>query len=197
MALDLDRYDYRVGSQSLIRATEGTVLDRLPPRIAIRKEAPLEAPHIMVLIDDEKKTVIEPLFAQLASYPKLYDTDLMMDGGHITGYKIEKEETLQQVIDALEVLRTSPAIPQLNSLDTLLFAMGDGNHSFATAKAIWEEKKLTLTPEQQKVDPARFALVELVNVHDEGLAFESIHRVLFTVDKEVLFQAMQTYFQSK
>ena len=192
----MDRYDYHVGSQSLIRATEGTVLDRLPPRIAIRKEAPLETPHIMVLIDDEKKTVIEPLFAQLSSYEKLYDTDLMMDGGHITGYKIDKEEAIQQVIGALEVLRTSPTIPQTTSLDTLLFAMGDGNHSFATAKAIREEKKLTLTPEQQHNHPARFALVELVNIHDSGLSFEPIHRVLFNVDKEILLHEMQQYCES-
>lgn len=102
VALDLEHYDYNVGSQTLIRATEGTILDRLPPRIEIRKDAPLESPHIMVLIDDPEKTVIEPLFNK--QYPKIYDTDLMMNGGHISGYKIADEESIQGIVKGLEAL---------------------------------------------------------------------------------------------
>ena len=115
----------------------------------------------MVLIDDPEKTVIEPLFAQRNTLSKVYDTDLMMNGGHITGYKISDRGIIDQVVHALTVLAHKP------EKKGLLFAMGDGNHSLATAKAIWQKKKTTLTSEQQKEDPARFALVELVNVYDE------------------------------
>ena len=199
VALDLEHYDYSVGSQTLIRATEGTIVDRLPPRIQIRNGAPIETPHIMVLIDDPDKMVIEPLFANRANLQKLYDFDLMMNGGHATGYQIDDEQQIQGVISALEKLAEPKLFQQKYSVrpdkGVLLFAMGDGNHSLATAKAIREEKKKTLTPDQQQNHPARFALVELVNVHDEGLTFEPIHRVLFGVDQSDLFAKMQHYFQ--
>lgn len=201
VALDLDRYDYRPWSQSLIRATEGTVLDRLPPRIAIRSWASLESPHIMVLIDDEQKTVIEPLFEHIADYQKLYDTELMMNGGHITWYKIDQGPLISQVVESLSRLMDLSSYQAKYGLSAdaqvMLFAMGDGNHSFATAKAIWEEKKKTLSPQEQLHHPARFALVELVNIHDDGLIFEPIHRVLFNVDEEHLFAAMQEYFSHR
>lgn len=196
--LDLEHYDFNKGSQTLIRATEGTVLDRLPPRIEIRKNALLELPHIMVLIDDPQKTVIEPLFAKKDTYQKVYDTDLMMQWWHIKWYKVTDEESINNVATMLskladkEMFSQKYQVPQ--SSGVLLFAMGDGNHSLATAKAIREEKKQTLTPEQQQNHPARFALVELVNIHDEGLVFEPIHRVLFDVQPERMIEDMKTFF---
>ena len=201
VALDLEHYDYSVGSQTLIRATEWTIVDRLPPRIQIRTWAPIETPHIMVLIDDEHKTVIEPLFTDVETNKKLYDFDLMMRGGHIVGYQISDEQKIAQVIAALEVL-AEPSLFQSKyhvGADkwVLLFAMGDGNHSLATAKAIREEKKKTLSADQKANHPARFALVELVNVHDEGLTFEPIHRILFGAEYENLLEEMKSYFQSQ
>lgn len=199
LALDLEKYDYNIGSQTLIRATEWTILDRLPPRIEIRKDAPLELPHIMVLIDDPEKTVIEPLFTQKEKYPKIYDTDLMMNGGHITWYKIADEESIQDIVKNIEKLADKKMFTKKYKLDedkgVLLFAMGDGNHSLATAKAIWEEKKQGLNQEEKEEHPARFALIELVNIHDDWLVFEPIHRILFNVQKEWLQEEMNKYFQ--
>ncbi len=201
VALDLEHYDYSVGSQTLIRATEWTIVDRLPPRIQIRNGAPIETPHIMVLIDDPEKTVIEPLFADRANLQKLYDFDLMMHGGHVTGYQIDDEKKIQQVISALEKLAEPKVFQQKYGVGedkgVLLFAMGDGNHSLATAKAIREEKKKSLNDDQKKNHPARFALVELVNVHDEGLLFEPIYRVLFGADHADLLEQMQKFFQAQ
>lgn len=200
LALDLEHYDYRKGSQTLIRASEGTVVDRLPPRIKIRQGATLESPHILVLIDDPEQQVIEPLAKRLGQYQKLYDFDLMMDGGHITGYHITDEASIQGVIQGLERLADKKHFKQKYGVSdeagVLLFAMGDGNHSFATAKAIREEKKKSLSEQEQLDHPARFALVELNNIHDEGISFEPIHRVLFNVDTTALFQAATKYFTS-
>ncbi|NLC43099.1 MAG: DUF1015 domain-containing protein [Clostridiales bacterium] len=198
IALDLEQYDYKEGSQSLIRSTEGTVLDRLPPRIAIRKDALLETPHIMVLIDDPGKTVIEPIVEKISESDKLYDFDLMMNGGHIAGYRVERLEAIEGIANGLSKL----ADPQLfrqkydvsEDIDVLLFAMGDGNHSFATAKACWDNIKDGLSEEEKQNHPARFALVELVNVHDEAMLFEPIHRVLFEVDPKHVLQSMQAYY---
>lgn len=201
VALDLEAYDYSKESQTLIRATEGTILDRLPPRIEIRKDAPLESPHIMVLIDDPEKTVIEPLFNDITNYEKLYDTDLMMNGGHITGYKIADEINIYTIANNLEKLANKEIFKNkygLNKdLGVLLFAMGDGNHSLATAKAIREEKKQWLSEEEKIKHPARFALVELVNIHDNGLVFEPIHRVVFHTDPEILIEKMKKYFNEQ
>jgi hypothetical protein len=191
IAVDLECYDYNVGSQSLIRATEGTVLDRIPPRVKIRENAPIELPHIMVLIDDPKKTVIESLYARKDTYRKLYDFDLMQGGGHITGWKVEDEESLAQVASALQKLVGDVSCKQGDvSPKPLLFAMGDGNHSLASAKAHWENVKASLKKSQPEEisdaipdHPARYALVELVNVHDDGLVFEPIHRVVFGIDR--------------
>lgn len=200
MALDLEKYDYNKGSQTLIRATEGTIVDRLPPRIKVRDGAPFELPHIMVLIDDPKKQVIEPIADELDKHTKLYDFDLMMEWGHISWYQINDEETVNRIVNGLinladkEVFKTKYGVG--DDLGVLLFAMGDGNHSFATAKAIWEEKKKSLSPEEMLDHPARFALVEINNVHDIGITFEPIHRVLFNVNNEDLFAKMQEYFLS-
>ena len=168
--LDLEQYDYSVGSKSLIRATEGTILDRLPPRIRIRENAPLELPHILVLINDPKCTVIEP---SAGSGKILYDTPLNENGGHIRGYSVEQPNN---VIAALEKLKSQ-------CKDNLLYAMGDGNHSLATAKVCWEQLKSQGAPAEH---PARYALVELVNLHSPALVFEPIHRVLFDTSIEQL-----------
>ncbi|MBQ2955611.1 MAG: DUF1015 domain-containing protein [Clostridia bacterium] len=170
-AVDLEKYDFSVGSQSLIRATEGTVLERIPPRVKIRENAALETPHILVLVDDPKRTLINPLYAARDTFEKLYDFDLMLGGGHIRGWLVNRFDT---VLPALEGL--------LEASDGLLFAVGDGNHSLATARQCWLNLKPTLTAEQRETHPARFALVELTNVHDDALQFEPIHRVVFGVD---------------
>ena len=183
VALDLEAYDYSKGSTTLIRATEGTIVERIPPRLRIRKDAPLEMPHILVLIDDPGRTVIEPIGEQLDKTTKLYDFELMQGGGHIEGYMVGDPAQKQTVISALAALIEPETYAKKYGTDQppLLFAMGDGNHSFATAKANWEriksEKGLTSSDEH----PARYALVELENVHDNGIVFEPIHRVVFNV----------------
>lgn len=177
VAIDLEAYDFSKGSKSLIRSTEGTIVNRLPPRIKVREQAAIETPHILVLIDDPQRTVIEPLFEQVRE--PLYRTDLMFDGGSVKGYKIDDERILVQIAIALEKLADPVAFQKKYSQeDVILFAMGDGNHSLATAKAIWEEEKKKGTSLES---PKRYALVELVNVYDEGLEFEPIHRVLFGI----------------
>ncbi len=198
-ALDLECYDYRPGSRSLIRATEGTVVDRLPPRVKIRENAPLETPHIMVLIDDPEKTVIEPLFA--GNPEKVYDFDLMEDSGHIRGYHVHEERALDAVARALERLADPAAFGDrygIQDRDVLLYAMGDGNHSLATAKEIWEGLKNAAPDREAVMDhPARYALVELVNLHDESLVFEPIHRVVFNTGLSQLLQAMESFFTAQ
>lgn len=185
MALDLECYDYRKGSDTLIRATEGTIVERIPPRLRIRENAPLEMPHIIVLIDDPNRTVIEPLMAKSDELKKLYDFELMQDGGHIEGWFVDSEKTIENTIKAVEKL-ADPAdfAAKYGDKPVMVFAMGDGNHSFATAKASWERIKATLKPEEIENHPARYALVEIENVHDEGIIFEPIHRVLFNCDTD-------------
>ena len=180
MALDLEAYDYSKGSTTLIRATEGTIVSRIPPRLKIREGAPIELPHILVLIDDPERSVIEPLTVKKASLTKLYDTDLMLEGGHISGHLVDGEDDILGVLNALSVLKDAERFSkQYGDRAPMLFAMGDGNHSFATAKANWEKIKATL-PENERADhPARYALVEVENVHDDGIVFEPIHRVVF------------------
>ncbi|GAB4495394.1 MAG: DUF1015 domain-containing protein [Anaerolineales bacterium] len=193
VALDLERYDYTKGSTSLIRATEGTIVERLPPRIKIRQGAPLELPHILVLIDDPEGSVIEAIAQHKEKLPLAYDFDLMQDSGHLRGYHVTDEKLETQVIAALEklaqpqVFAAKYGIPQDSA--PLLFAMGDGNHSLATAKAIWEQIKAQVGPNH----PARYALVELENVHDTALEFEPIHRVLFGVQRDLLQAAHDFY----
>lgn len=189
VALDLEKYDFSQGSKSLIRATEDTIVARLPPRIAIRKNAGIELPHIMVLIDDPDKTVIEPLFEQ--KNEQLYDIDLMDNSGSIKGYKVDGQG-IQHVTDTLTALADQKRFEARYQArgPPLLFAMGDGNHSLATAKVIWEELKTSLDIDSQEYlnHKARYVLVELVNAHDEGLHFEPIHRVMFQVDPKDIVQ---------
>lgn len=189
VALDLENYDFNKGSKTLIRATEGTIIERLPPRIKIRKNAPIELPHIMVLIDDPNNTVISPLEKVTGQLTKLYDFELMMNSGHITGYLIDDQKILKQIETALvKILENT----KKQYDESMLFAMGDGNHSLATAKAIWEELKKN----GAKMDnPARYALVELVNVHDPGLEFEPIHRVVFNVKMDFFEEMKKFYIQ--
>jgi hypothetical protein len=185
LALDLERYDYTRGSTSLIRATEGTILERIPPRLKIRDGAPLETPHILVLIDDPERTVIEPVAAAPGALERLYDVELMMGGGRVAGYRVPADAE-RRAVQALERLAEPARFAARYGLDAgrpvLLFAMGDGNHSFATAKAWWEKIKARVGPDH----PARYALVEIGNVHDPALVFEPIHRVLFGVRGDLL-----------
>lgn len=194
MAVDLEKYDYSVGSQTLIRATEGTVIERLPPRIKIRENASLELPHVMLLIDDPEKSVIEPLAEKAEALEKVYDFDLMMKGGHIKGYKIDDEETVGNILSALEKLADPDTFQKKysvgNDKGVLLFAVGDGNHSLASAKGHWELIKCNCGAEELENHPARYALVEVVNVHDTGLTFEPIHRVVFNVNTDDLLDSM-------
>ncbi len=178
VTLDLEQYDYTPDSRSLIRATEGTILSRIPPRKEIRKNAPLELPHIMVLINDEKRSVIEPLAKKKEQLPLAYETDLMAGGGALRAWVVDADEDMLKIADALEGMLES--LPQDNPL---LYAMGDGNHSLATAKSCWMDIRKTLPEEEKEHHPARFALVELENIFDEGLEFEPIHRVLFGLDQ--------------
>ncbi len=200
LAVDLEEYDYSKGSRTLIRATEGTVVDRLPPRVKIREKAPIELPHIMLLIDDPGRTVIEPLDAKKESLEKLYDFQLMMDGGRIRGYKVDEGKLTDEILEALSALARPEAFTAKYGVGPekgiLLFAVGDGNHSLASAKVFWENLKATLPEEERQCHPARFALVEVVNVHDEGLVFEPIHRVLFNVDAVGLLNSLVDFFKA-
>ncbi|MFT4296905.1 MAG: DUF1015 domain-containing protein [Micropruina sp.] len=178
VALDLEHYSWEPDARTPIRATEGTILDRLPPRVAIRRDAPLELPHIMVLISDHHRSVIEPLAAAGERLTPLYDTELMLGGGRVSGWAVDAPDDHATVAAALGDL-----LDALDPADPLLFAMGDGNHSFATAKSIWNEIRPTLPADQRDDHPARFCLVELENIYDPGLEFEPIHRVLFHCER--------------
>ncbi|HNX45372.1 MAG TPA: DUF1015 domain-containing protein [Anaerolineaceae bacterium] len=186
VALDLEAYDYTKGAQTLIRATEGTILNRLPPRMQVRRGAPLELPHILVLYDDPCMRVLSEVLAAKAVLPQAYDFELMEGSGHLKGYRVEEERLLDSVQNALSALiepaTYDPKYDLPEGTAPLLFAMGDGNHSLATAKAIWEELKPTVGMDH----PARYALVELVNLHDPSLQFEPIHRVLFNTPETFL-----------
>lgn len=193
--VDLLEYDFNKDSTSLIRATEGTVLERIPPRVAVRKDAPLEIPHIMLLTDDPEKTVIEPLTDMKESMEKLYDFELMQGGGHIKGYLVPKEYN-EKIIDAYTSLADIDSFNKkysINFKSPLLFAMGDGNHSLATAKTCYENLKSTLPEDEYLNHPARFALAELCNLHDESLEFEAIHRVLFGVNAQEVIDEFMLY----
>ncbi len=178
--IDLEDYDYRKGATSAIRATEATVLERIPPRVQIRKDAPLELPHILLLIDDPKLSVIEPLAEQKDSFTQAYGFDLMQNGGHIDGFFLS-DEAIARVQDALEALIADKE-------DKLLFAVGDGNHSLATAKECYNLSQNPL---------ARYALVEIVNIHDASIEFEPIYRVLFNIDSEDFIERFSAYTDEK
>ena len=200
LAVDLEKYDYKQGSKSLIRPTEETIADRLPPRIRIREGGSLEVPHIMLLLDDPERTVIEPLFRHTPDLPRLYDFELMMDGGHLTGYHLTVPALLNQTFQALARL-TDPEITTAKygaGEAPLLFAVGDGNHSLATAKAIWENLKQQTEDHTALHDhPARYRLVEVVNLYVEGLIFHPIHRLLFNIDADQFFRELQNHLRCR
>ncbi|MDY0074471.1 MAG: DUF1015 domain-containing protein [Acholeplasmataceae bacterium] len=189
VAIDLEAYDYQEGSRPLIRATEKTIVERIPPRVKIRAHAPLELSHIMLLVNDDKKRIIENLYNSRKTLKKRYDFVLNMMGGHIRGYQIfDIEPIIEDFYSLIE-----------DENDPLLFVVGDGNHSLATAKAHWENVKKDLSPLERIEHPARFAMVEIVNIYDPGLAFEGIHRVLFNVDESFmvdLFHAVDKDIES-
>ncbi len=191
--IDLEQYDYNKGSCSLIRATEGTVLERIPPRLAVRRNAMLELPHVMLLIDDPEGTVIEPIAARAETLETAYSFPLMQKGGSVVG----------RVVDSVGIGRITNALEKLIAPDRirarygegvapLLFAVGDGNHSLATAKAAYEEIKAA-HGESALFHPARYALVEVVNLHDEALHFEPIYRVMFNVDPDDVLANLEKY----
>lgn len=194
--VDLEAYSYEKGSQTPIRATEKTVIERIPPRVKIRENAPLELPHIMILIDDEKKQIIENIKNKVSEKEIVYDFDLMKNGGHVKGYLLNKE-TMDEVDAGLANLADKENFEKKYSVtgkDVLLFAMGDGNHSLATAKACYEKLKETMPEEEYLNNPARYALVELVNLHSPALEFEAINRVIFNVDKDKLINKLNEYY---
>ena len=190
-AIDLEGYSFEPGNKNICRATEGTVLSRIPPRVRIRANSPLELPHIMILIDDPKGITIEKAFemAKTEGLKPLYDTDLMLGSGHITGTFIPDGSAIaESIIKGLSTLKSE------NS-DGLLFLVGDGNHSLASAKAHWENIREGLSEDEKKDHPARFALAEIVNIHDKGLDFEPIHRVIFNISGEEFIARAKEYFK--
>lgn len=193
--VDLEDYSYEKGSQTLIRATEKTVIERIPPRMKVRENASLELPHIMILIDDEKKNIIESLKNKVNEEDVVYDFDLMQNGGHIKGYKLGND-AINEVISLLEALADKSYFEKkynVSDKGVLLFAMGDGNHSLATAKACYEKLKET-EGDKALESPARYALVELVNLHSSALEFEAIHRVVFDTDVNDLLENLYKYY---
>lgn len=189
-AIDLETYDWKPFSTALIRATEATILDRIPPRMEIRRDAPIELPHIMLLVNDSEKSLVEKTGELAKSKSALYDTDLMMNSGHIIGWQVSDKDEIANVENALNQIAKKQT---QKDGSIFMFAVGDGNHSLATAKAIWDELKTKnggtknsdgsiSIPQGMENHNARFALIEIVNIYDEGLTFEPIHRVLFNVE---------------
>lgn len=170
LAIDLEAYDFAVGSKALIRSTEATILERIPPRVKIREKAEIELPHVMLLYDDKQNAVLNAV----ERGQTLYDFDLNMGGGHVKGTYVKNAE---EVAQAFYKLCNSN---KYGNGEKLLFAVGDGNHSLATAKTCWEKIKATLTKEQAEEHPARYALAEAVNIYDPALTFEPIHRLVKT-----------------
>ena len=175
-AVDLEAYDFNKGSKSAVRATEGTVLERIPPRVKIRQDAPLELPHVMILTDD----VEDKILRTVKCGEKVYDFELMLGGGHISGYLVSNVDEVLSVIEEYEKTAT----------DGLAYAVGDGNHSLATAKTCWENLKGNV-PENH---PARYCLIELENIHDKALEFEPIHRVVFNTEPEKLISEFKVAY---
>ena len=213
LGMDLEFYDYSPNSTSLIRATEGTIVERLPPRVNIRKGAPLELPHIMILIDDPEQSIIEPYKGFTHRLSKLYETDLMLDGGKVTGYSVEDPSLVETFIGQLKTLfnsttsKTAHSGPDSGSARPIdnstgfLFAMGDGNHSLATAKAIWETMKadeIKKSGSWKPIEhhPARYALAEIVNLHSPGLRFEPIHRLILHGNSSHLIDWISSSFNA-
>lgn len=190
VAVDLERYDYSRGSKSLVRATEATIVDRIPPRLAVRRGAPLELPHIMVLVDDPERRLIESWNDRRGDLPLLYELELMQGGGRVEGRRIDAAEHVEEILCVLEDLEARARRDQASE-EPLFWAMGDGNHSLATAKAAWEEVKRALqtagvAESVIETHPARHALVEIVNIHSPGLRFEPIHRAFFSTRRDAI-----------
>ena len=194
--VDLEDYDYAVGSQTKIRATEGTVISRIPPRLKVRCEALVELPHIMLLIDNDACDIIEPNADLTDSFTKLYDFDLMQNSGHIAGYKMSDAacEALDKKLSALSDLDTFNKKYGVQMDSPLVYAMGDGNHSLATAKTHYENLKKEIGEDAAKQSAARFALCELVNLHDKSLEFEAIHRVIFDADGDAFLKTLEAEY---
>lgn len=186
-AVDLEQYDFTAGAKPPVRPTEETIASRLPARLTIRCGAPIELSHILLLMDDPMQSVVEPLYELRSELPLLYDFPLMAGGGHLKGWAVQGEELKQKIYDAIMMLK------RRQGEQPLLFAVGDGNHSLATAKAYWDEIKGSLSPEEQLTHPARYALAELENIHDDALIFEPIHRVLTNVDPYAVMQDWTLY----
>ena len=193
--VDLMTYDYRKGADSLIRATEATVTERIPARTTIRRDASVELPHVMMLIDDRARTVVEPLAACKDTLTPAYDHDLMQKSGHLKGYFLTPA-LMEQVEKALTALITPEAMAERygqSDLAPLLFAVGDGNHSLAAAKTCFEEVRAALGDEAAMRHPTRYALCEVVNLYDESLQFEPIYRVVFGVDPAHVLTSFEAY----
>lgn len=194
--VDLECYDYNLGSSNLIRATEGTVLSRIPPRVSVRREAPLELSHVLMLIDDPEKRVIEHLTYETEDMERVYDFDLMEGGGHIVGYALNDE----QKADVCELLNNLGDVDRFKeryqAIDeaVMIYAVGDGNHSLAAARDSYLELKHDHPEYDWEHHPARFAMVELVNLHDNSLEFEAIHRVCFSVEPQNLLDELIAYY---
>ncbi len=189
--VDLDAYDYNIGATSAIRATERTVTERIPPRQRVRRDAPIELPHILLLCDDHEKVLIEPIAAKKDSFKVLYDCDLMEDGGHITGWLVPQEEV--EKFNATLAEYSANVGKKYEGLkgEPVVFAVGDGNHSLATAKSCYEELKKNNPGVDLSAHPARYALVELENIHDPSQQFEPIHRVIFNTDTKKMLKAVE------
>lgn len=172
LCVDLEEYHYDISKNPYIRATEKTLLERIPPRVSIRSGALVESPHILVLMDDPSDSVIGPLYSAKDSLSLLYDFELMMGGGRLASYFTEDPSYMANVIDAIDALEVR---------DGMRFCVGDGNHSLATAKAVWDAKKESLSESERENHPLRYALCEFVNIRDAGIEFMPIHRVLFKV----------------
>ena len=200
-AVDLDAYDYAKGSKPAIRPSESTVVERIPPRLKVRRGATLETPHVMMLADDADCTLIEPIGLMKNQLPPLYDGELMLGGGHLRGWAVE-DPTLIAGIDAALAALADPAAfarrwPAAKGQQPMVLAVGDGNHSLATAKAYWEELKPTLSEEQRRTHPARWCLAEVCNVHSPAIEIEPIHRVVFGVGAKELYAALDAWDQQQ
>ena len=182
--VDLDQYDYRPGSHARIRATEKTVAERVPFRVHIREHAPLELPHIMILMDDSARPLLAPLHEKREELEKLYGFTLMEGGGHIDGWRLD-DAAMQSVAEGLAFLQKHT---------DMLFAVGDGNHSLAAAKAIYEREKQTVPPEEWEKLPSRWALAEIVSLNDPAVEFLPIHRIVFGVDGQQMLRAFCDYY---
>ena len=184
LLVDLEAYDYKPEGSSLIRATEQTVLERIPPRLALRERSSIELSHVLLIVDDPLDSVLGPLSAHRQTLTKLYDMPLKMNGGHIKGWQVTAAGEQARLTQAFRALRDKlqPGNP--------LFLVGDGNHSLAAAKAYWEQQRARLAPQEQAHHPARFALAEMVNLHSPALIFKPIHRMVFGVSRQAVLVAL-------